>query len=92
MTSWYLGYIALVLAGIAFWALVFYTMRNFKKGRALDEAKGFIVAGPAHLIFRNRHQYKLTRREITGWLFVGLLMLIVPFITGWLSPEKKVEL
>ena len=84
MTTGYLVYVSLVISAFVLWAIVLHTMRNFKKGKPADEAKGAILAGPAHLIFRNR-KYRLTAREVVGWGIVCLLMLAVPLVSRWLE-------
>ncbi len=78
----YLIYSLAVLAGFVLWLLLFWEMR---KGASRErDLAGQIFIGPMHAYLKKRG-YTLSRRELFGWGFVLLLMLLVPWITMYLE-------
>jgi hypothetical protein len=40
---------------------------------------GIMLTGPMYFIFKKR-DFKFTKRETLGWLFVGALMIVGPIV------------
>ncbi|MCY0915975.1 hypothetical protein [Massilia antarctica] len=81
MTDYFL-YALTVLVGFIAWIAVFFFMNKSK-----DKSKntiGAILLGPAYFILKRRG-YRLTRREIFGWIVVFIFMLLAPAISYWLE-------
>ena len=76
--SSYLIFVLLVFLAFVMWAMLFAFMRSGKSQRT-KKVVGVVLIGPLHGYLQSRG-YRLTNREILGWLLVLFLMLAAPFL------------
>jgi hypothetical protein len=74
----YLFYLVVVLLGFGMWWLFFAVMR--RSDNRENKFLGYFLLGPMYRYLKRRN-YSLTKRELVGWLLVGLLMLAAPIVT-----------
>jgi hypothetical protein len=72
-------YLLFPVAAFAVWALVIRHLRQRQAQGNENKVAGPLLLGPLHVFLRNR-QYTLSRRELIGWLIVGILMASAPLI------------
>jgi hypothetical protein len=78
----YLFYAVAVILGFGMWWLLFAAMRR----REIPGGKflGYFLLGPMHGYLKRRN-YSLSKRELLGWLVVGVLMLAAPIVSKMLE-------
>jgi len=85
MSAGYLLYLVLVVLVFSFWFAVFCLMRKLgHKTAARNDVIGFLLAGPFHFHLKKR-EYKLSTRELLGWLGVAALLVAAPLVTRFLE-------
>lgn len=76
----YAIYALAIAAGFGLWALLFWSQRR-SSGR-IRKAVGWMTIGPLHG-YLERRGYRLSTRELLGWAFVALVMLLAP-VASWM--------